>query len=520
MTPKPRSRNSSLTNALALGKGTLVSRVLGFVRDALFALALGGGSGADAFLVAFRLPNFLRRLVAEGSLSYAFTPVYLRLAVGRGLRTGFAFARAVLLIMVLAFAVLALCAALSATPLVLALAPGLLNAPQTLHQAAFFLTLCLPYLPLAAGAAVSSGMLMAHGKFRWVALSPVVLNCVLISVCLGAIYVYGYGAPEVGVLLCMGVVLGGAGQWLCQVPDLHRAGFRLRGPLPLWHSLVHRTVRRVPVAAFGASGHQLTILAATIIASFMQEGSISALYFSERLLEFPMTLIGASLGLATLPGLALQARSPDRTAFSATLDQAVRMALACSIPAAVGLACIAAPLVSLMFGYGAFGWEAQSLTGKTLAAYCLGLPALTAARPLLSGLNALGDTKATAWNAVASLVMTLGFGAVALIVGARHGVPLSVWSVALCVSLAAWGSTFLLFRSLRRNGVRSALPWLAVIRSLVAAAFMTAVVLTLRRLELPGPVWIALSLPLGGLTYVLVSLVLGCPEMRRLFPKA
>ncbi len=576
-----RHPGSGLSGALTLGQGVLASRLLGFARDALIASLLGASGLADAFLVAFRLPNFLRRLLAEGSLTYALVPACARLRAenGPGAVRVNAFARSMLVLTLLVFAALTLAGILLAKPLALALAPGLAARPQAWEAAALFLALCLPYLPLAAGAAVSSGLLLACRDFRAPAYAPVVLNLVMLAVIGLAFTLYGPGRTEVPYLLCAGIVTAGGAQWLAQVPALRRAGFVMslrgsasrsaRGLRPLDPAMEKQpgllrdpealaVLRTTPAAAFGAASGQINVLAATFIASFLAEGGISVLYFAERLLEFPLGLIGASLGLASLADLSkiagsasisppcygVQAAAPpggarggvslpqagfDQTAFSACLGKALRLTLFCSLPAAVGLACLARPMVSLFFGHGAFDAHALNATTLALLAYCAGLPALAVARPCLAGLNALGDGKTPARAALTGLILTLALGAASL--------PLqTAWGPALAVSLAAWTNLALLARALVQKGlVRASSPiganmpteaapsartasfaktvpsgWL--LRAAGAAGLMAPPVMLLNA-AIPSDFFvIVLGVPLGVVLYLGISLLLRIEE--------
>ncbi len=609
------------SGAITLGKGVLASRLLGFARDALIASLLGAGGLADAFLVAFRLPNFFRRLLAEGTLSYALVPACMRLRQEDSPGRVRAFARSVLVLALLVFIAAALAGMLLAKPLTLALAPGLAARPDDLGKAALFLALCLPYLPLAAGAAVSSGLLLACRDFRAPALAPVALNVAMIAFIGLAFALYGPGRAEVPYLLCAGVVAAGAAQWIVQLPALGRAGLAIRtrgsalagaapppparglspsrGSQPLDPAIEERTeadgslfpgngearkthhaetphkpglftdsealsvLRRTPAAAFGAAGGQVNVLAAAFIASFLAEGGISALYFAERLLEFPLGLIAASMGLAALTDLskiagsgaacsgktepesthppqgkafyaaqnhaasATEAAFPksedrdgpsqghgeaslpptgfDQAAFSACLQKALRLVLFCALPAAVGLACLARPLVSLFFRHGAFGDAALSATSLALLAYCAGLPALAVARPYLAALSALGDTKSPARTALTGLALTLTLGAASL--------PLqAAWGQALAVSLAAWASLALLARALRQKGVH-ALPAPAWLLRVFAASALTAIpVLLLAAHVSSNALCVALGVPLGVGVYFALTYLLRLPE--------
>lgn len=514
----PAATSTTLfSRAATLGRGALASRLLGFVRDALLAYALGGGWVADAFFVAFRLPNFMRRLLAEGSLNLCVIPALKKMERLQGEKAAFALARSSLALFVLSFSAVALCGMALAKPLALLLAPGLAFTPSALDMAALLLMLCLPYAPLAAGAAVSSGLLMAKGRFLVPSLTPLVLNLVLILFALAALFSYpvlpGTGvisAKNSAILLCAGVVAGGGMQWLCQIPALHGLGFSLRGPSSLRHPEGRAVLAATPAALFGAATHQVNVLAATFLASFLAQGSIAALYFAERLIELPFGVIGASLGLAALATLAALHAKADREAFRAALESALRLGLFFSLPAAVGLVFLALPLVQTLFGHGAFSGEAQAATAGALAAYTLGLPALVASRALLSALSVLGDSTATARAALISLLMTLALGAALLTLTPWSG----PWAVALAASLAAWGNVFFLWRSLARLSAAPAMKTLIPLSHIAACCALALALAGLRSFSLSPLAHLNCAVLPGILLYGGTALALGSGEAR------
>ena len=536
--------------ALTLSAGTLLSRILGFVRDALVAALLGGGWVADAFLAAFRLPNFTRRLLSEGAFAYTLLPAYGR---ARSAGAGWVFTRSAALWLGGFFALLAgLGAAFSGTAAWL-VAPGLESSPGAAELAAGYLRLCLPYLPLAAVAAAASAVLLAEERFLGPALSPAALNVVVIAAAGAAWLVFGPestgGGTEgdagqrvirTGYALCAGVVLGGAAQVLCQLRALWRLGFRARGPVRLADAAVTGPLRALPGSAFGAAGNQVNILAAAFLASFLGEGGISALYFAERLIEFPVGLIGASLGMASLVDLSRpnrpvrQARlagsnGPGMTgnaeggadggvdaggdAFAATLGGAMRLTLFFGLPAAFGTACLARPITALIFGHGLFGPEALDRTAWALLAYTAGLPALTAMRPLLAALGALGDSRAPLRAALAGLGVTVVLGLAGLWGG-------HVAYVALAVSAGAWGNAYLLAVSLEQRGIRP-LPGLAwAAKAFASCAVMAGCVLYATAACATDWNAVFFCVPLGVFVYFAAAWAFGLREAKESFRRA
>ncbi|MDR3073809.1 MAG: murein biosynthesis integral membrane protein MurJ [Deltaproteobacteria bacterium] len=474
----PEQRTSPPDNALTLGKGIFASRLLGFVRDAAIAALLGGGWTADALLLAFRLPNLARALLTEGAFAYCLVPAYREIREQDAGRA-WVFIRSISIVLVCLFGVLAATGALFSEGFARIVAPGFAAMPEVLGMASGFLRLCLLSLPLAAGAAAGAAALMAEGEFRPPAYGAALSNALVIASAGAALVLFGAGDGRAPYALCVGAIAGSAAQWLCQLPPLGRLGFSPRGPVSLGDPLLRRSLGTLPGSLFGAGGHQANILLATFLASFMAEGSISSLYFAERLIGFPVGLIGASIGLASLSELSLLTASArnrrpddagDRDTFRASLNKSLRLTLFFALPAAVGTACLARPLTALVFGHGEFGAAALLRTSDALVAYAAGLPALAVARPLLAGLGALGDSRSSMRAAFASLAATFGFGAVALAGDAP-------WGLALAVSLAAWTGALRLLRALAGHGV-SPLPsrsW--VLKNLAACAVMLACIL-------------------------------------------
>jgi len=495
-------------NAATVAGATLVSRVLGYARDALTAHILGAGAGADAFFVAFRLPNLMRRLLGEGAVSLAFTPAFVRLRKQEGDARAFAFGRGVLLRALLPLALLCLAGMALAHPLALLLAPGfgapgssLPDAPPGVaERAAHLLRICLPYAVAATCTALCAGMLHAHERFLPPALAPAVLNLVVMAT--GGLALAGFG--DAATLLACGVLAGGVAQLGLQLPALHRLGLRWRAPLPPSDPQASDATRALPAGVFGASAQQLNVLACTLLASFLSEGSVTALYYAERLMEFPLGVFGVAVGVAALPALSGSSApvgpssppgpfgpstpfgpagppgpsssfgpagppGPFGTAhphdgFRRILGDALRLSLFISLPSALGLAAVAAPLVALLFGHGAFGRQAVDATVAALLAYAPGIPAFAVTRPLLAACNARQATGAPVAAGLASVVVTLGLGA--LLLG-----PLGVAGPALAASCAAWVNMACLVLALRRGGVHVDLhPRAALLHAVLACA--------------------------------------------------
>lgn len=471
------TRTSSIqSNALTLGKGTLLSRILGFVRDAAIAALIGSGGTADALLLAFRIPNTARQLLAEGAFAYVLVPGY-RERKELGQECAWQYVRSLSIALFLLLSLVALCGYVFSTPLVFLLAPGFTQTPGLQALAATFMGLCLLSLPLVAGAAVTSSALMAEGRFHPPAYSSALFNAVIIAAAGMAYLLYGAGHIHAPYILCWGVIAAGVTQWAYQSAFLHRMGFSPMGPVSLTAPETIRSLRALPGSLFGVGGHQANLLAATFLASFLAEGSVSSLYFAERLIGFPLGIIGASVGLAALSDLAAIApgdkTAPDYAAkkavFASRLVKAGRTTLFFAVPAAVGTACLAEPLTAVIFGRGEFDAAAITRTSDALLAYMVGLPALAFIRPLLAGIGATNDTKTPLRAAIAGFGTTFAAGAALLMANAP-------WGPALAVSAGAYVNAALLVRVLAKRGF-SPLPGMVwLVKTLAANAIMAACV--------------------------------------------
>ena len=486
-------------NAAVVGGATLLSRILGFARDLIIAFALGAGPLADAFFVAFRLPNLLRRLFGEGSLTMAFVPVFTRLREEDGEAEAHAFARSILFWLLLILGGLTLFAGVLARPIVLLVAPGFADDPQLVAVTADLVRICFPYIIFISGVALCMGILNASGRFLAPALAPCALNVVLIAAALTGV-AFGFSVPH---CLAWGVVLAGLCQWLMQQPSLGAAGFSWRGPWSPRHPGVGRTARLMLPTVFGAAVYQINIIIGTVLASFLASGSISYLYYADRLVQFPLGVFGVAVSTAALPSLSALAARGELGDFKETLSASLRLTLFISLPAAAGLMALSEPIVGLLFGRGAFGVDAVSATAWALVGYGVGLPAFAVVRPLVSAYYALGDTRTPVRAAVVSLLVYVVTGLVLMRFLDHVG-------LALATTVSSWVNAGLLFYGLRRRfgrwadcGAQVAL-YAAMSLALGLGAWLT------RDL---GP-WSVALIPLWAVLYALAALALRVPEAR------
>jgi len=426
--------------AVTVAGATLVSRVLGFVRDLITAFALGAGLFADAFFVAFRIPNLLRSLFAEGSLTMAFIPTFSRVRSEEGEERAQEMARSVLAWLVSILTVITLLAILFAPQLTAVIAPGFARNPELLGTTADLLRICFPFIVFISGVGLCMGILNAMDHFFAPAFAPCLLNIGFIASSLLAVAM-GW---NVAYALAWGVLVSGLAQWLFQQPYLARLGFSWRGPWRWKDPAVMRMGKLMLPSVLGSAVYQINLLLGTLLASFLPVGSISYLYYADRLVQFPVGVFGLAVSTAALPSLSRLAAAGQMDEFQGVIRSSMRLSLFISLPAMAGLIALAAPLIALLFGRGAFGPEAIHATVTALVAYGVGLPAIALVRPLVGAFYALENTRLPVLVAAFCVVVNIVLGFALMQFMAHAG-------LALAVSIASYANVGLLSWLLRRR---------------------------------------------------------------------
>ena len=483
-----------LRAVFSTGAGTLVSRVLGLVRDVVIASVFGAGTSADTFFVAFRIPNFFRRLFGEGAFSHAFVPVlgeYRASRTSDEVRDLVGHVVGTLGAILLAVTVAGI---LSAPILVYVFASGFAAEPGQAALTSSLLRLTFPYLLFVSLTALAGGVLNTWGRFAVPAVTPSLLNLALIAAAIGL-------APrfdEPVTALAWGVLAGGLAQLAFQIPFLWRIRMLVRPRLRLAHEGVRRIARLIVPAVLGVSVAQVNLLVDTQFASYLATGSISWLYYSDRLMEFPLGVFGIALAVVALPSLAARHAVDDVDGFDATLDWALRLVLVIAVPAALGLGVLALPMISTVFLHGEFGEHAVRMSALSLSAYAAGLVAFVAVKVLAAGFHARQQMRTPVRIAVIAMVANVVLNV--LLVG-----PLAHTGLALASSLAAWLNAGLLLRSLRRGGnYRPRSGWgKLLVQVAVAAVVLTAL---LAWLQGDAETWLARSTVdrVGGLAGLVI----------------
>jgi len=488
-----------------VGGATLLSRLLGFVRDMVIAGRFGAGMRADAFFVAFRLPNMLRELLGEGALSAAFIPLFTAKLAAHGRDEARALAGRVLGTLVVALILVVLAGVVTAPLLIRVQAPGFAATPAKLALTIALAQLMFPYLLCIGVAALLMGILNAFDHFATPALAPTMLNLGLIVATLAL-------APrlaEPAFALAVGVLVGGVAQLLIQLPPLRRLG----APGPVRVALRDPEVRRIGrlmlPGAIGLAITQVNQVLGTLLASFLGEGSVAHLYYAFRLVQLPIGVVGVALATAALPPLARAVAAGATAEARATFVAALRMALFLTLPALVGLVVFAPAILRLLFERGAFGPEATLATAAALRCYALGLACYVANRVAVPVYHAHQDTRTPVrYGAVA-----VGCNLMACVV--LMG-PLGAAGIAAATAVGSAVNSLLLFRGLRtRLGPWADATWAAWgARVLVASGAMGVVSLLLRPLAAGGGGGTVAALAISAGSYVVAATVLRCPEVR------
>jgi putative peptidoglycan lipid II flippase len=428
---------------------TLLSRILGLVRDVVFARMFGATIVMDAFIVANRIPNMLRRFFAEGAFSQGFVPVMARYREDGDEDQARQFIDAVAGTLGLILFGVTLIGVIAAPLLVLIVAPGFVGDDGRFDLATAMLRFTFPYLFFVSLTAFAGGVLNTYGKFGAAAFTPVILNVVLIA---SALWLAPLAA-EPGMALAWGVFIAGAAQLLFQIPFLAKLH---AVPRPRWkpgHPGVKRVGKLMLPAIFGSSVAQINVLLGGIIASMLGVGKVSLLYYSDRLMEFPLGLFGIALATVTLPYLSRQAASNSMQAFSDTLDWSMKLVVLIAAPAAVGLIILAEPLMATIFYGGAFSESDVRLAGLSLQAFAFGLVGFSFVKILAPAYFAREDTKTPVKIGLIALSVNFGLSVILSIVLTRSGYEGTHAGLALAISIAAILNAWLLHRGLTRDGV-------------------------------------------------------------------
>jgi putative peptidoglycan lipid II flippase len=480
---------------------TFISRIFGYARDVIIAIFFGANSATDAFFVAFKIPNFLRRLFAEGAFSQAFVPVFSEAREQHGpealkdLVDHVAGSLGMILVLVTVLGILA-------APIIISIfAPGFLNDVPRFSLGVYMLRITFPYLVFISLTAMASGILNSMGRFAVPAFTPVFLNLSLIGATL-------WLAPHLEApvtALAWGVFIAGWVQLAFQLPFLYRLRLLPCPRFSLKHKGVRRILRLMVPALFGTSVVQINLLIDTLIASLLAAGSISWLYYADRFVELPLALFGIAIATVILPRLARQHTRQSPTEFSRTMDWALRLALLITVPAMLGLIILASPILITLIQYRAFSLNDTRMASLSLMAYAGGLPAFILIKVLAPGFYSRQDTKTPVRVGIiamgANMLLNVAFVALWVyfeFIGPHAG-------LALATATSAYVNAGLLYRHLRSAEVYTPRPgWLRLLRQITIAGAVLWITLVMMTPELTS--WQLWSITERGLT--LASLII------------
>jgi putative peptidoglycan lipid II flippase len=493
-----------------VGSMTFLSRILGFVRDTLIARMFGAGIMTDAFFVAFKIPNLLRRVSAEGAFSQAFVPILAEYKSQRTPAETHALISHVASLMGV-FLVLVTIAGMLAAPLIVGItAPGFAKDAPKFALTVELLRITFPYIVFISLVSLAGGVLNTYSKFQIPALTPVWLN---VSFIVAILFVAPYFNNAIQVL-AWAVFVGGVLQLLFQWPYLHKLGLVPRYELNWQDEGVRRILKLMGPAIFGVSVAQISIVLNNIFASFLQTGSVSWLYYADRLMEFPTGVLGVALGTILLPSLSKAFVNKTEAEYSQLLDWGLRLTFLLAAPAAVALAVLSKPLVASLFYYGKFSATDVLMTERAVIAYSIGLIGLILVKVLAPGFYARQNVKTPVKIAIFTLIITQLLNILFVFtLGLQHA------GLALSIGLGACINAGLLYYHLRRDGIYNLQTgWLKFFSKMTLALLAMAGALYwialhagdwLQMATMTKLAWLAVLVVVGAAVYFAVLWLLG-----------
>jgi putative peptidoglycan lipid II flippase len=437
------SENKSIAKAAGVvGASTFLSRILGFIRDVVVAKYFGAGLSADAFFVAFRIPNLLRRLLAEGALTVSFVPVFTEYLTKKSRRDALELANISFTVLSMILVVISILGIILSPLIIRIIAPGFIHTPEKLGLTILLNRIMFPYIFFIGLTALCMGVLNSLRHFAAPALSPVLLNISMII----TVLCFSRYFEQPALSLAIGVIVGGVLQLIFQFPFLRSKGVRFRVNFNFSHPAVKRIGLLMLPAVFGVAVYQFNIFVSTIIASFLPEGSISYLYYADRLIEFPLGIFAVAVGTAVLPAMSRHAAMKNYENLKDSLSFALRLVLFLTIPAMVGLIVLRVPIISILFQRGEFDSQTTLLTANALLYYSLGLWAIAGGRIVVPTFYSLQDTRTPVKIAIITLFADVILSIIlAFPLGLRHG------GIALAMSISSTINIALLLMFLRKR---------------------------------------------------------------------
>lgn len=450
-----------LKSLAAVSTMTMFSRQLGFARDVIVARFFGAGMATDAFFVAFKLPNLLRRIFAEGAFSQAFVPILAEYKSQQGEQATRTFIAYVSGLLTLVLAIVTVLGMLAAPWVIYITAPGFVDTPDKFALTSALLCITFPYILLISLASLVGAILNTWNRFSIPAFAPTLLNVSMIGF---ALFAAPYFYPPV-LALAWAVVVGGVLQLGYQLPYLRKLGMLVLPRLTLRDAGVWRVMRQMGPAILGVSVSQISLIINTIFASFLVSGSVSWMYYADRLMEFPSGVLGVALGTILLPPLAKSFSSGNQDEYSRLMDWGLRLCFLLALPSAIALGILAKPLTVALFQYGKFSAFDAAMTQHALVAYSVGLMGLILVKVLAPGFYSRQDIKTPVKIAIITLIMTQVMN-LTFISSLKHA------GLALSIGLAACLNAALLYWQLRQQKIFQPQPGWAVFLSKLGVAVL------------------------------------------------
>lgn len=472
-----------LKSLAAVSSMTMFSRVLGFARDAIVARVFGAGMATDAFFVAFKLPNLLRRIFAEGAFSQAFVPILAEYKSKQGDEATRLFISYVSGLLTLALAIVTVLGIVGAHWVILVTAPGFVDTADKFALTEQLLRITFPYILLISLASLAGAILNTWNRFSVPAFAPTLLNISMIGF---ALFAAPYFHPPV-LALAWAVTVGGVLQLLYQLPHLRKIGMLVLPRINLRDAGAMRVVKQMGPAILGVSVSQISLIINTIFASFLVSGSVSWMYYADRLMEFPSGVLGVALGTILLPSLSRSFASGNHQEYNRLMDWGLRLCFLLALPSAVALGILAEPLIAALFQYGKFSAFDADMTQRALIAYSVGLMGLIVVKVLAPGFYSRQDIKTPVKIAIVTLIMTQ-------VMNLAFIGPLKHAGLSLSIGLAACLNASLLYWQLRKQKIFQPEPgWARFLIRLIIAVLVMAGALVGMMMVMPA--WDTGSMP-------------------------
>nr|WP_307773020.1 murein biosynthesis integral membrane protein MurJ [Providencia stuartii] len=456
-----------LKSLAAISSMTMMSRVLGFIRDAIIARVFGAGAAADAFFVAFKLPNLLRRIFAEGAFSQAFVPILAEYKNQQGDEATRTFVAYISGMLTLALAIVTIIGMIAAPWVIYVTAPGFTTDADKFALTTDLLRVTFPYIFLISLASLAGAILNTWNRFSVPAFAPTLLN---VSMIFFAAFAAPYFDPPV-MSLAWAVIVGGVLQLVYQLPHLKKIGMLVLPRLSFRDSGVWRVMKMMGPAIIGVSVSQISLIINTIFASFLQSGSVSWMYYADRLMELPSGVLGVALGTILLPSLSKSFTSGNHQEYRHLMDWGLRLCLLLALPCAIGLAILSEALTVSLFQYDKFTAHDSLMTQYALMAYCVGLTGMILVKILAPGFYSRQDIRTPVKIAIVTLILTQLMN-LAFIGPMKHA------GLALSIGLAACFNAGVLYWQLRKQEIFKPLAgWRGFIVKLIIALLVMAAVL-------------------------------------------